>query len=100
LYNKKLKEERRVATVAKREEREKEKAEKAASAAAQKALQNTQEPIQTSQTGKRKASATTNPKAKRQKPFGGAAAPAEVVPAVPAKVARSGRAVKLPTRYT
>jgi hypothetical protein len=34
LYNKKLKEERRVATAAKREEREKEKAEKAASAAA------------------------------------------------------------------
>jgi hypothetical protein len=50
LCNKKLKGERRVATVAKREEREKEKAEKAASAAARKALQNTQKPIQTSQT--------------------------------------------------
>ncbi|KAF1940219.1 hypothetical protein EJ02DRAFT_407087 [Clathrospora elynae] len=100
LYNKKLKEERRVATAAKREEREKEKAEKAASAAAQKALQNTQKPIQTSQTGKRKASATTTPKAKQQKHSGSAAAPAEVVPAVPAKVTRSGCAVKLPTRYT
>ncbi|KAF1352759.1 hypothetical protein EJ07DRAFT_63403, partial [Lizonia empirigonia] len=49
LYNKKLKEERRVATAAKREEREKEKAEKAAKAAARKAAQNTTAPIQTSQ---------------------------------------------------
>ncbi|KAF1356076.1 hypothetical protein EJ07DRAFT_60938, partial [Lizonia empirigonia] len=99
LYNKKLKEERRVATAAKREEREKEKAEKAAKAAARKAAQNTTAPIQTSQTGKRKASQVSAPKGKRQKRSSGAAAPAEVAPAVPAKVARSGRVVKLPTRY-
>jgi len=61
LYNKKLKEERHVATAAKREERENEKAEKAASAAARKALQNTQKPIQTSQMGKFEASATITP---------------------------------------
>jgi hypothetical protein len=100
LYNKKLKEERRVATAAKREAREKERAEKAAKREREKAVQNTKPAIQTSHKGKRKASATTTPKAKRQKRSGGAAAPAEVVPAVPAKVARSGRAVKLPTRYT
>jgi hypothetical protein len=45
LYNKKLKEERRVATAARWEEREKEKVEKAAKAAARKATQNTTEPI-------------------------------------------------------
>jgi hypothetical protein len=99
LYNKKLKEQRRVATATKKEEREKAKAKKAAKKAAQTALQNTKKSIQTSQTGKRKASRVTAPKAKRQKRSGGVAAPAEVVPAAPAKVARSGRAVKLPTRY-
>jgi hypothetical protein len=98
LYNKKLKEERRVATAEKRETREKERAEKATKRDREKAAQNTKPAIQTSQKGKRKASATTTLKAKRQKRSSGAAAPAEVVPAAPAKVARSGRAVKLPTR--
>jgi hypothetical protein len=100
LYNKKLKEERHVAAAAKQEERAKEKAEKAASAAARKALQNTQKSIPTSQIGKRKASATRTPKTKRQKYSGGAAAPAAVVPAAPARKPCSGRTVKLPTRYT
>jgi hypothetical protein len=99
LYNKKLKEQRHVATATKKEERKKAKAEKAAEKAAQTALQNTKKSIQTSQMGKRKASQVTAPKAKRQKRSGSVAAPAEVVPAAPAKVARSRRAVKLPTRY-
>jgi hypothetical protein len=66
LYNKNFKEGRCIAAAAKQEEREKEKAEKAAFAAARKALQNTQKPIPTSQTGKRKASATTTPEANQR----------------------------------
>jgi hypothetical protein len=99
LYNKKLKEQKRVATATKKEEREKAKAEKAAEKAAQTALQNTKKSIQTSQTDKPKASRVTAPKTQQQKRSGSVAAPAEAVPAAPAKVARSGRAVKLPTRY-
>jgi hypothetical protein len=45
LYNKKLKEQRRVATATKKEERKKAKAEKAAKKAAQTALQNTKKSI-------------------------------------------------------
>jgi hypothetical protein len=90
LYNKKLKEQRHVATATKKEKRKKAKAEKAAEKAAQTVLQNTKKSIQTSQTGKRKASRVTAPKAKRQKRSGGVAAPAEAVPAAPAKVVRSG----------
>jgi hypothetical protein len=100
LYNKKLKEERRVATAAKREEREKEKAEKAARKAAEKAAQNTQKAILPSQKGKREASSAFSSKSKQQKRSGGAAAPVEVEPAVPAKLSRCGRAVKPPGRYT
>ena len=99
LYNKKLKEERRVATAAKREAREKERAEKAAKRERKKAAPNTKLAIQTSQKGKRKASATTTPKAKRQMHSGGAAAPVEVKPAVLAKLSRCGCTVKLLGRY-
>jgi hypothetical protein len=100
VYNKKLKEQRRVEAAAKREEREKEKAEKDAKKPAEKAAQNTQKPIPTSQKGKRKALTAASSKSKRQKRSGGAAAPVEAAPAVPPKVSRKGRAVKLPTRYT
>jgi GTPase involved in cell partitioning and DNA repair len=100
LYNKKLKEKRRVATAAKREEREKEKAEKAARKAAEKAAQNTQKAIPPSQKGKREASSAFSSKSKQQKRSGSAAAPIELEPAVPAKLSRRGRTVKLPGRYT
>jgi hypothetical protein len=49
---------------------------------------------------KRKASSVPSSKSKQQKRCGGAAAPVEVKPAVPAKLSRRGRAVKLLGRYT
>jgi hypothetical protein len=52
--------------------------------------------------GKRKtlANVTATSKAKRQKRSSSAAAPAAVVPAASARESRSGRTVKLLTRYT
>jgi hypothetical protein len=50
--------------------------------------------------GKRKASSASSSKSKQQKRSGGAAAPVEVKPAVPAKLSRRGRTVKLLGKYT
>jgi hypothetical protein len=99
LYKKKLAAEKRAEREAKAEQRRLEREEKAAKRKREKQERNTKKPILTSQKGKRKALQPSALKAKRQKRSGDAAAPAEAVPAVPAKVARSGRTVKLPTRY-
>jgi hypothetical protein len=92
-------EQRKVEREAKAEARRVEAAEKQAKREREKQERNNKKALQTSQSGKRKASRAPAPKAKRQKPSGGGAAAAEVQPAAPSKVARSGRAVKLPTRY-
>jgi hypothetical protein len=100
LYNNKIAEEKRVAQERAKVVSNREKAEKAAVAAAKKADLNTRKSLPTAQTGKRKASRAFSSKDKRPKRTGGGAAVAEVVPAPPPRLARSGRAVKLPTRYT
>jgi hypothetical protein len=92
-------EQRKVEREAKAEARRVEAAEKQAKREREKQERNNKKALQTSQLGKRRASRAPVPKAKRQKSSGGGAAAAEVQPAAPSKVARSGRAVKLPTRY-
>jgi hypothetical protein len=100
LYKKRLAAEKRAEREAKAEQRRLEREEKAAKREREKQERNTKKPILTSQKGKRKALQPSALKAKRQKRSDDAAAPTEAVPAVSAKVARSGRTVKLPTRYS
>jgi regulator of replication initiation timing len=109
LLKQKQAEERRVAAAKRKEEREKEKvkrAEKAAACAHEKEAYNTRAALQTAQSGKRKASWISPPKAKRVRRSGvaaegavdGQASPVDAPVASP-KRARSGRAIKLPTKY-
>jgi hypothetical protein len=92
-------EQRKVEQEAMAEARRVEAAEKQAKRKHKEQERNNKKALQTSQAGKRKASQAPASKAKCQKPSGGSAAAAEVQPAVSSKVARSGWAVKLPTRY-
>jgi hypothetical protein len=98
-----------VAAAKRQEEREKEKvkrAEKAAACAREKEAQNNRAALQTAQSGKRKASWISPPKTKRVRRSGiaaesavdGEASPVDAPVASP-KYARSGRAIKLPTKY-
>jgi hypothetical protein len=100
LNKKKLAAEKCAKREAKAEQHRLERKEKAAKHKCKKQERNTKKPILTSQKGKRKALQPSALKAKGQKRSGDAAAPAEAIPAVPAKVARSGRTVKLPTQYS
>jgi hypothetical protein len=97
LYKKNIAEEKHVANAAKREEKEH---KKTAEQVAKTAANNTKKAIQTSQTGKQKASAAPTPKSKRQKPSSDGAAAAEVLPAALPKVNSCGHTVKLPQQYT
>lgn len=109
LLKQKQAEERRVAATKRKEERKKEKAKRAKKVAARarkKEAQNTRAALQTTQLGKRKASWISLPMAKRVRRSGvategtvnGKASRVDALVALP-KRARSGRVIKLPTRY-
>jgi hypothetical protein len=98
-----------VAAAKRKEENEKEKVERAEKAAARarwKEAQNPRAALQTTLPGKREASWISPPKAKGVRRSGVAAEgaidgepPCVDAPAASPKRARSGRAIKLPTRY-
>jgi hypothetical protein len=83
----------------KAEEKRVEREEKAAKREREKQERDHQKAVKQAQVGKRKASQTTAPKAKRHRASGAGAAPVEAEPAVPAKLTRSGRAINTPSRY-
>jgi hypothetical protein len=102
LYKEKIIEEKRAERERAKVVREKERAEKAAEKQRQKEERNLQKAIQTSQTGKRKASRASAPKNKRQKRSGGSAA-ARIAPtrspSPPPRITSRGRSIKVPSKF-
>jgi hypothetical protein len=105
LYKKKIAEENREKRAQEKEVKEKEKADKAAEARRKKdkkAEANRQKALQTSQTGKRKASRPLPRQQKRQKQVGGGAAlsvaQSGALPPL-TRTTRTGRNVTLPSKF-
>jgi len=102
LYKEKIAQEKRVAREAAKVAREEERAEKAAERARKKEACNTAKAIKSTQKGKRKASQPPTQSNKRQKRVADTIATEEASGAILAalpKTTRSGRNVKLPSKY-
>jgi hypothetical protein len=102
LLNMKLKEEKRVAAEQRKVKREEKKAEVAAKRARKLEERNTKAAQNPAQIGKRKASQSSYPKAKRVRRSGDdrdGAVGKVAAPAPAPKVTTRGRAIKLPTKY-
>lgn len=102
LYNKKIAQEKREKREKDKVAKEKEKAAEARRKADEKAERDRQKALQTSQTGKRKASRPLPKQQKRQKQVGGRAASSvapSAAPPPPSHVTRLGRNTKLPAKF-
>jgi hypothetical protein len=102
LYYQRLAEEKRLERERAKVVREKERAKKAAEKQRQKEERDCQKAIQTSQTGKRKASRVPAPENKRQKRSSGGVA-ARVAhtrsPSPPPRITSRGRSIKIPSKF-